>query len=108
MLWVKQIPISQLEKYMLGLVNESNLLDVNKVYRYIQLTKNHRKLQTLINKQGVVDSVENQHQKYAKPHFALKEMREIEKELKTIEDSLMKKTPSKSNSKPERKPLIDA
>lgn len=91
---------------MLSLIDEGNLLDVNKVYRYIQLTKNHRKLQSLLNKEGVVDSVENQHQKYAKPHFALKEMREIEKELKTIEDSLEKKAPPKIQTG--RKPLIDA
>lgn len=89
----------------MSLIDEENLLEVQRVHRYMGLERNRRKLQTILNKQGVEDAVENKHQKYAKPHFALKEIRDIEKELKTIEDSLLlkKKTPSAGK---ERKPMI--
>lgn len=89
----------------MSLIDEENLLEVQRVHRYMGLERNRRKLQTILNKQGVEDAVENKHQKYAKPHFALKEIRDIEKELKTIEDSLLlkKKTPSVGK---ERKPMI--
>lgn len=102
-----QIPITQLEKYLLSLIDTSNLLEVQRVHRYMALERNRRKLQTLLNRNGVKDAVENKHQKYAKPHFALKEIRDIEKELKTIEDSLLKKqkTPVQISG---RKPLINA
>lgn len=89
---------------MLSMIDGSNLLEVQRIYRYISLERNRRKLQTLVNREGVEDAVENQHQKYAKPHFALKEIRDIEKELKTIEDSLLKK--QKTPNVKERKPLI--
>lgn len=101
---MKQIPIKEIYAYLMELIDQENLLEVQRVHRYIALEKNRRKLQTLLNKQGVENAVENKHQKYAKPHFALKELRDIEKELKTIEDSLMKtqKTPPKKK----RTPLI--
>lgn len=99
-----QIPITKLQTYMLSMIDGSNLLEVQRIYRYISLERNRRKLQTLVNREGVEDAVENQHQKYAKPHFALKEIRDIEKELKTIEDSLLKK--QKTPNVKERKPLI--
>lgn len=105
---MKAIPISKLEKFMMSQIDETNLVDVNKVYRYLQLTKNYRKLQTLVNKGGVADVVENKHQKYAKPHFALEEMRKIEKELQTIEKSLLDKTPKQNAPQKVRKPLINA
>lgn len=101
---MKQIPIKEIYAYLMGLIDSENLLEVQRVHRYIALEKNRRKLQTLLNKQGVENAVENKHQKYAKPHFALKELRDIEKELKTIEDSLMK--PQKTPPKKERTPLI--
>ena len=87
------------------LVDDGDLLAVQQVERYLAHEKNRRKLQTLLNRDGVEDAVENKHQKYAKGHFAMKEIRDIEKELQKIEDSLRKnKTPTMSNE--ERKPLL--
>lgn len=88
----------------MSLIDGDNLLEVQRVHRYMALERNRRKLQTLLNTNGVADTVENQHQKYAKPHFALKEIRDIEKELKAIEDSLLKKQKTPPTTK--RKPMI--
>lgn len=100
-----QISITKLRTYLMSLIDVGDLLAVQLVERYLSHEKNRRKLQTLLNKEGVENAVENQHQKYAKPHFALKEMRDIEKELQKIEDTLRKnKTPTEE--KQTRAPLL--
>ena len=100
-----QVSITKLRAYLMSMIDGGDLLAIQLVERYLSHEKNRRKLQTLLNKEGVENAVENQHQKYAKPHFALKEMRDIEKELQKIEESLRKnKTPT--NEKTTRAPLL--
>ncbi len=105
---MKAVTYKEIEMYWMGKFEDGDIIAQNLLYRYIQFTKNQRKLQTEVNKAGVMDEVKNSHQQYTNPNKMLKEIRDIEKELQKIETALQKyvrsNTPDDTNEK--RAPLI--
>lgn len=104
---MRAVTYKQIENYWLGLIGEDDIYARTLLHRYLVHLKNQRRLQTEINKMGVIDTVKNKHQQYTNPNKLLKEIRDIDKELRTIETSLEKlvisETPEETT---ERKPLI--
>ena len=100
------ISIRKLEEYWLSKFDEGDLYAKNLLYRYLQYTKNLRKLQTNINTVGIEKQIENGKQSFSKPNPVLKEMRDLEKEIQKLEKQLLGLVKKKEEKKAERMKMI--
>ena len=104
------VKIADMEQQLLMRINRDDLVEVDKVNRYISLVKQIRKVQTAINKEGVMLTTINASQEFVKTNPALNELNKLTKTLIALEKSIkfeMMETPSlpketeKDNDEPE-------
>lgn len=104
---MRAVTYKEIETFWKSKMSDDDIYSRTLLHRYITHLKNQRRLQTELNKMGVLDKVENKHQKYTNPNKILKEVRDIDKELRVIESTL-EKLLDKPTTKNEtaRKPLL--
>ncbi|MEC1377353.1 P27 family phage terminase small subunit [Heyndrickxia oleronia] len=104
------VKIADLEKQLMNRINQDDLLEVDKVKRYIAIVKQIRKLQSAINKTGVMTTTINASQEFTKTNPALNELNKLTKTLITLENSIkfemlyvpeLPKDEKKDNDEPE-------
>lgn len=77
-----------MENQMMQRIDQDDLMEVDKVKRYIALVKQIRKVQTAINKKGVTVTTTNASQEFTKANPALNELNKLTKTLITLENSI--------------------
>ncbi|SNZ14563.1 Phage terminase, small subunit [Terribacillus aidingensis] len=82
------VKITDLEKQLLLRINQDDLIEVDKVKRYIAIVKQIRKLQSAINKDGVMTTTVNASQEFTKANPALNELNKLTKTLISLENSI--------------------
>ncbi|WP_260399798.1 P27 family phage terminase small subunit [Peribacillus simplex] len=82
------VKISDLESQLMSRIDPDDLIEVDKVMRYIAIVKQIRKLQTAINKGGVMTTTINGNQEFTKANPAINELNKLTKTLITLENSI--------------------
>ncbi|PEJ48226.1 terminase [Bacillus sp. AFS002410] len=82
------VKVSDLEKQLMLRIDENDLMEVDKVKRYIAIIRQIRKLQTAINKDGVIMTTINANQEFAKSNPAINELNKLTKTLISLENSI--------------------
>lgn len=82
------VKITDLEFQMMERIDKQNLLEIDKVNRYIALVKQIRKLQIAINKSGVMVTTINASQEFLKANPAINELNKLTKTLIALENSI--------------------
>jgi len=82
------VKIMDLEKQLMQRINQDDLLEVDKIKRYIAIVKQIRKLQSEINKAGVITTTINASQEFIKTNPAINELNKLTKTLITLENSI--------------------
>jgi macrodomain Ter protein organizer (MatP/YcbG family) len=81
------VNISNLKKQLTQQIDTNDLVQVEKVERYIDLVKSFRKVNKIINKEGESVTTENGMQKFTKAHPLIGERNKINAALLSIEKS---------------------
>ncbi|MCG3418976.1 P27 family phage terminase small subunit [Oceanobacillus jordanicus] len=84
----RTVKITELEKQLLLRIDSSDLVEIDKVKRYVALVKQTRKLQTEINKHGVLTKTVNGSQEFMKANPAIKDLNSLTKTLISLEKSI--------------------
>lgn len=102
------ISITKLKKQLMSRIDESDLVEVEKVERYIELVKSFRKVNRQIAKEGETVKVVNGSQEFTKAHPLINERSKINTQLINLEKSInfVKDAPSSSNEDEKRSSLI--
>ena len=82
------VKIADLEKQLMNRIDKYDLIEVDKVKRYIAMVKQIRKLQTAINKDGVMVTTVNANQEFTKSNPAINELNKLTKTLISLENSI--------------------
>ena len=82
------VKIADLEKQLMNRIDQEDLLEVDKVKRYIAIIKQIRKLQSALNKAGVMTTTVNASQEFIKTNPALNELNKLTKTLISLENSI--------------------
>ncbi|CAK6472654.1 hypothetical protein BFRIG_01869 [Peribacillus frigoritolerans] len=82
------VKISDLENQLMNRIDRDDLIEVDKVMRYIAIIKQIRKLQIAINKVGVMTTTINGNQEFTKANPAINELNKLTKTLITLENSI--------------------
>lgn len=98
------VKISDLQKQLMLRIDQDDLVEVDKVTRYIAIVKQIRKLQTAINKDGVTIITVNASQEFTKTNPALNELNKLTKTLISLEKSIkfIEKVPPKMKENEEK------
>lgn len=81
------VAIKKLQEQLEQKINVDNLVEAEKVERYIDLVKSFRKINKLIDKEGESITVENGAQRFTKAHPLIAERNKINASLLSIERS---------------------
>lgn len=87
------ISLERIRKYMLENIEENDLIEVDKVNRYIDLTSQFRKLRIEANKHGPIVETVNATQSFLKANPALEKMATINAQLTSLYKSIKWKMP---------------
>lgn len=82
-----KVKISELEKQLMARIDVSDLVQVEKVERYIDLVKVFRKMNRIISKDGETIVTLNGSQTFTKAHPLISERNKINTSLLSIEKS---------------------
>lgn len=82
------VKITDLETQLMARVDQQDLLEIDKVKRYIALVKQIRKLQAAVNKDGVMVTTVNASQEFMKANPAINELNKLTKTLIALENSI--------------------
>ncbi|MFI8493308.1 P27 family phage terminase small subunit [Peribacillus butanolivorans] len=82
------VKISDLENQLMNRIDRDDLIEVDKVMRYIAIVKQIRKLQSAINKGGVMATTINANQEFTKANPAINELNKLTKTLIALEKSI--------------------
>ena len=88
-------------------IDTDDLIEVDKVKRYIAIVKQIRKLQTEINKNGVMSTTVNASQEFIKTNPAINELNKLTKTLITLEKSIKFEMINPSNLEQETKDNVE-
>ena len=88
-------------------IDTDDLIEVDKVKRYIAIVKQIRKLQTEINKNGVMSITVNASQEFIKTNPAINELNKLTKTLITLEKSIKFEMINPSNLEQETKDNVE-
>lgn len=69
-------------------IDTNDLVEVDKIKRYVAIVKQVRKLQTEINKNGVLTKTVNGSQEFMKANPAIKDLNSLTKTLISLENSI--------------------
>ncbi|MGC4375918.1 P27 family phage terminase small subunit [Fictibacillus sp. Mic-4] len=81
------VKITELQKQLMDRIDTSDLVQVEKVERYIDLVKSFRRINKIINKEGESITTENGSQRFTKAHPLISERNKINASLLSIEKS---------------------
>ena len=81
------VSIKKLEEQLMSKVDTTDLVQVEKVERYMQLVRTFRKMNTIIRKEGESITVINGSQQFVKAHPLIGERNKINSSLLSIEKS---------------------
>ncbi|KMY49563.1 P27 family phage terminase small subunit [Peribacillus loiseleuriae] len=79
------VSIKDLKDQLMGKIDTTDLVQVEKVERYINLVKSFRKINTIINKEGESVTTKNGSQSFTKAHPLIGERNKINASLLSIE-----------------------
>jgi hypothetical protein len=79
------ISISKLQKQLMSRIDTDDLVEVDKVERYVSLVKLNRQLDKEIKVQGATVVTENGSQKFVKSHPAVNDKMKVNQQLLAIE-----------------------
>lgn len=82
------VKITDLKEELMSKIDTNDLVQVDKVERYIALVKSFRRITTTINKEGESVTTENGSQRFTKAHPLISERNKINASLLSIEKSL--------------------
>lgn len=82
-----QVKISELKDQLMERIDTTDLVEVEKVERYIDLIKEVRKITRTLNKEGSTVVTENGAQRFTKAHPLIGERNKINASLLSIEKS---------------------
>ncbi|MFH0070529.1 P27 family phage terminase small subunit [Peribacillus sp. NPDC056705] len=82
------VKILDLENQLMNRIDRDDLIEVDKVMRYLAIVKQIRKLQTAINKSGVMTTTINGNQEFTKANPAINELNKLTKTLISLEKSI--------------------
>lgn len=83
-----RIGITKLSQYMLDRIDNTNLVEVDKVERYLQIIKYLRDLELDIKERGLTTITKNGAQEFAKANPSIEVWIKLNKELDKLEDSI--------------------
>lgn len=89
------VSLKNLREMLMDRIDTDNLVQVDKVDRYIELTKSFRKMNTIIRKEGESLTTVNAAQEFTKAHPLIAERNKINASLLSIEKSFPVKEPGK-------------
>lgn len=81
------VNISELQKQLMSRIDKDDLVEVEKVERYISLVKLNKQLDREIKKEGATVVTENGAQKFVKSHPAVNDKMKVNQQLLAIEKS---------------------
>lgn len=81
------VKITKLQEVLMNRIDTEDLVQIEKVERYINMVKSFRRMNTTIRKEGESVSVENGAQKYTKAHPLIAERNKVNAQLLNIEKS---------------------
>jgi hypothetical protein len=81
------VNISELHKQLMSRIDKNDLVEVEKVERYISLVKLNKQLDKEIKKVGATVVTENGAQKFVKSHPAVNDKMKVNQQLLAIEKS---------------------
>lgn len=82
-----QVNVTALQKQLMDRIDQTDLVQVEKVERYIHLVKSFRKINRIINKEGESVTTKNGSQTFVKAHPLIGERNKINASLLSIEKS---------------------
>ena len=92
------VSITKLKEQLMGKIDVNDLVQVEKVERYIELVKSFRKISKSIDKEGESVTTNNGPQVFIKAHPLISERNKINSQLialgKDIDEHLKAKTPN--------------
>ncbi|AUJ26557.1 P27 family phage terminase small subunit [Virgibacillus dokdonensis] len=83
------VAITKLKKQLMNKIDTEDLVQVEKVERYIDLVKSFRRVNSIITKEGESVVTENGSQRFTKAHPLISERNKINASLLSIERSLI-------------------
>lgn len=86
-----QVNIKDLEKQLLSRIDTNDLVQVEKVERYIRFVESSRRMSTIVEEEGESVTTENGSQRFIKPHPLLGEINKANASLLNIEKSFPEK-----------------
>lgn len=102
-----QVKITDLQKLLLDRIDNNDLVEMEKVERYIDLVKEVRKITTILNKEGSRIVTKNGAQEFTKAHPLIKERNTINTTLLNIEKTFKwNDEDDGKNNKPSLKDLM--
>lgn len=81
------VPITKIRKFLLDKIDQEDLVEVDKVNRYVELTETLRELRKDIKERGTTIEGYNGEQKYIQMNPALSKLTPISSQLLAIEKS---------------------
>jgi len=90
------VSIKQLREQLMSRIDEENLVQVDKVDRYIELTKTFRRMNKVIAEEGESLTTKNASQEFTKAHPLINERNKINASLLSIEKSFPEKAQEES------------
>lgn len=85
------VSLKNLREMLMNRIDTNDMVQVDKVDRYIALTKTFRKMNTLINKEGESVTTVNAAQEFTKAHPLIAERNKVNASLLSIEKSFPEK-----------------
>lgn len=89
------VSYKKLRNMLMDRIDTDDLVQVDKVDRYIELTRSFRKMNTIIRKEGESVTTINASQEFTKAHPLIAERNKINASLLSIEKSFPEKGPEK-------------
>ena len=90
---MREISLKQLEEYMLKNIDTTNLVEVDKVKRYVNLTQQFRRMSAAANKHDAFTVVINASQEFPKTNPAVDKMGSISSQLNALYKTIEFKMP---------------
>jgi hypothetical protein len=81
------VKITELKKRLMSMIDTDDLVQVDKVERYIDLVKSFRRINRIITKEGESITTKNGSQTFTKAHPLISERNKINASLLSIEKS---------------------
>lgn len=93
------VSITKLKKQLMERIDQSDLVEVEKVERYIELVKSFRRMNKIISKEGERVITINGSQEFVKAHPLIAERNKINAQLINLDKSINYKTPLSEDEK---------